>query len=90
MGYIVRSRPRDEQRKRVYAAERQSKAFLRDPLPTISEMQQFVDSILKSRYMQTLFTSRVLAPITVLSGRRLIQRHFAACVTSGESVESCH
>jgi putative metallohydrolase (TIGR04338 family) len=43
---------------------------MRDPLPTILEMQGFVDSILKSRYLQTYFTPRVLAPITVLSGRR--------------------
>ena len=70
MGFIVRLRPKDEQRKRVYAAEREVAALTRDPLPTIAEMQGFVDSILNSRHLQTLFTARVLAPITVLSGRR--------------------
>jgi len=70
LGYILRSRPRDEQRKRLYQAEREIEALLRDPLPTIAQMQHFVDEILKSRYLQTYFTPRVLAPITVLSGRR--------------------
>jgi putative metallohydrolase (TIGR04338 family) len=70
MGFIARPEPRDAQRKRVYAAEQEVAARMRDKLPTIREMQRFVDSILKSRYMQTLFTPRMLAPITVLNGRR--------------------
>ena len=70
MGYIIRSRPRDEQRKRLYAAERQCKAFLRDPLSTIGEMQNFVDSILRSRWLQTYFAASVVAPIRVIGGRQ--------------------
>jgi len=70
MGYIIRSRPRDEQRSRLYAAENQIKAFLRDPLPKIEQMQAFVDEILGSPWLQSQFGSRILSPITVLPGRR--------------------
>jgi putative metallohydrolase (TIGR04338 family) len=68
--FIVKPAPRDEQRKRLYAAEREAKAFLRDPLPTIGEMQAFVDSILRSRWMQTYFAASVVAPIRVIGGRQ--------------------
>jgi len=67
---IVKRAPRDEQRKRLYAAERQVRAFLRDPLPTIGEMQAFVDSILRSRWMQSYFAASVVAPIRVIGGRQ--------------------
>ncbi len=70
MGFIAKPAPIDEQRKRVYAAENEIEARARYPLPTIAEIQAFVDSILKSRHLQTYFTARVLAPITVLNGRR--------------------
>ncbi len=75
---IVKPAPRDVQRKRVYAAESQVKAFLRDLLPTIGEMQGFVDSILGSRWSQDYFGSRMLAPITVRGGRRRWQRRALA------------
>jgi putative metallohydrolase (TIGR04338 family) len=70
MGYILRSRPRDEQRKRLYAAENQTEAFLRDPLPKIEQMQAFVDEILRSPWLQGQFGNRMLSPITVVNGRR--------------------
>ena len=70
MGFIAKPAPRDEQRKRLYAAERQVKAFLRDTLPTIGEMQAFVDSILRNRWMQTYFAASVVAPIRVIGGRQ--------------------
>ena len=70
MGFIVRSRPRDEQRKRLYAAEREVKAYLRDPLPKIEEMQRFVDSILRSRWFQIHFAASMSAPIRVIGGRQ--------------------
>ena len=41
-----KTRPRDFQRIRLYRAEREIAAFLRDPLPTIGEIQRYVDSIL--------------------------------------------
>jgi hypothetical protein len=70
MGFIVKPAPRDEQRKRLYTAERQVKALLRDTLPTIGEMQGFVDSILRSRWLQTYFAASVVAPIRVIGGRQ--------------------
>jgi len=70
MGFIVKPAPRDEQRKRLYAAERQVAALLRDKLPTIGEMQGFVDSILRSRWLQTYFAASVVAPIRVIGGRQ--------------------
>ncbi len=76
MGFIVRSRPRDEQRSRLYAAENQIQAFLRDPLPTNGEMQAFVDEILRG--LQSQFGSRMLSPITVVAkhGQRQATAHF--------------
>jgi len=75
---IVKPAPRDAQRKRLYTAEKQIKAFLRDLLPTIGEMQGFVDSILGSRWSQDYFGSRMLAPIAVRGGRRWWQRRALA------------
>ncbi len=75
MGIIVRLAPRDAQLARLYAAEDQVKASLRDPLPTIAEMQAFVDGMLRSRWMQNYFGSRMLTPITVLGKRRQWQRN---------------
>ena len=68
MSFIAKPPPIDSQRGRLYAAESQIKAFLRDKLPTISEMQRFVDEILRG--LQGHFGSRMLSPITVLAGRR--------------------
>ncbi len=70
MGFIVKPAPRDEQRKRLYAAERQVKAFLRDPLPTIAQMQAFVDAILRNRWFQIHFAASMSAPIRVIGGRQ--------------------
>jgi putative metallohydrolase (TIGR04338 family) len=75
MVFIARRRPWESQRARLYAAEHQVKAFLRDPLPTIAEMQAFVDGMLRSRWMQEYFGSRMLTPITVLGKRRQWQRN---------------
>ncbi len=75
---IYKPAPRDVQRKRLYTAEKQIKAFLRDLLPTIGEMQGFVDSILRNRWSQDYFGSRMLAPIAVLGGRRHWQRRALA------------
>ena len=84
---IVKAAPRDLQRKRVYAAESQVKAFLRDLLPTIGEMQGFVDSILRNRWSQDYFGSRMLAPIAVRGGRRQRQRRaLAHCFMSEISI----
>ena len=74
MVFIARRRPPESQRERLYAAEHQVKAFLRDRLPTIAEMQGYVDGMLRSRWMQDYFGSRMLTPITVLGKRRWNQR----------------
>ena len=83
MVIIARRRPPDSQRERLYTAENQVKASLRDPLPTISEMQDYVDGILRSRWSQDYFGSRMLTPITVVGKRRWNQRRAnARCFTS--------
>ncbi len=74
MVIIARRRPPDSQRERLYAAERQVKACLRDLLPTIAEMQGYVDGILRSRWSQDYFGSRMLTPITVVGPRQWNQR----------------
>jgi len=61
--------PRDAQRIRLYRAQSVVAAYRRDPLPTIQDMQRYVDSILTDRWTQRRFGSRVLAPITVVSKR---------------------
>ncbi len=43
---------------------------MRDQLPTLAEMQAFVDSILKARCLRRYFTSSVLAPVAVIAGRQ--------------------
>ena len=56
MGIIIRRMTDgNAQRERLYAAEHQVKAFLRDLLPTIAEMQGFVDGILRNRWIARLF-----------------------------------
>jgi len=72
--FIAKLSPRDKQRSRLYKAEKETKAFLRDPLPSIVELQGYVNSILKSRWLQDHFGSRMLAPITVRGGRSKGQR----------------
>jgi len=79
MVIIARRRPPESQRKRVYAAENQIKAHLRDPLATVAEMQRYVDEILRSRFLQDYFGSRMLTPITVIGARRWNQRWPNAC-----------
>jgi putative metallohydrolase (TIGR04338 family) len=74
MVFIARRGPWESQRARLYAAEDQVKASLRDPLPTIAEMQAFVDGMLRSRWMQNYFGSRMLTPVTVVGKRRWNQR----------------
>lgn len=69
MGLIIAQRPRDVQRGRLYRAEREVAAVLRDPLPTISELQGYVDSLLRDRWMRDRFGSKVLAPITIIGER---------------------
>lgn len=68
MGFIAKPPPRDSQRERLYAAEREVAAAMRDLLPTVGEMQAFVDEILGSRWLQSRFGNRMLGPITVLNG----------------------
>lgn len=67
--WIARHAPRDDQRIRVYRAQGETAAYLRDLLPTIQEAQNYVDAILESHWMQSRFGSSVLAPITVLPAR---------------------
>ena len=74
--------PRDYQCSRLYRAEREAAAFLRDPLPTIGELQGYVDSILNSRWMQMRFGSFVLAPITVRNGADAVPRPRTFCPPS--------
>lgn len=66
--FIPKRSPRDEQRERLYAAEHEVAAFQRDKLPTVPEMQRFVDSILGSRWLRTNFAASMAMPITVLNG----------------------
>ena len=83
MVIIARRSPPDSQRERLYAAENQIKAHLRDPLPTVAEMQRYVDEILRSRWLEDYFGSRMLTPITVVGKRRWNQRSAnARCFTS--------
>ena len=76
MSFIAKPPPIDSQRGRLYAAENQIEAFLRDRLPKIEQMQAFVDEIL--RELQSQFGSRMLSPITVLPGhsRRKATAHY--------------
>ena len=74
MTFIAKPSPRDRQRGKLYAAEREVAAFLRDNLPTIMEIQAYVDSILRSPWLQGQFGSRMLSPITVRGGRSKRQR----------------
>ena len=56
----------DPQRQLLYAAEREVEAFLRDPLPTIAKMQEFVNHVLSSPWTREHFGTRLLAePIMV-------------------------
>ena len=83
MGIIIRHAPRERNAMHLYSAERQVKAFLRDLLPTIAEMQGYVDGILRDRWSQDYFGSRMLTPITVVGVRRWNQRRAnARCFTS--------
>ena len=75
MVIIAKRRPWESQRARLYAAERQVKAFLHDPLPTVTEMQRYVDELLRSRFLQDYFGSRMLTPITVVGKRRWNQQN---------------
>jgi putative metallohydrolase (TIGR04338 family) len=68
MGFIAKPPPRDSQRGRLYQAENEVAAILRDELPKIGQMQAFVDEILRSPWLQGQFGTRMLAPITVVGG----------------------
>jgi len=76
MGFIAKPPPIDSQRNRLYSAERQTKAYLRDKLPKIEQMQAFVDEILRG--LRSQFGSRMLSPITVVAkhGQRQATAHF--------------
>ena len=78
MGFIAKPAPRDTQRGRLYQAENEVKAVLRDVLPTVGQMQSFVDEILRSRWLQGQFGTRMLSPITVVAkhGQRQATAHF--------------
>ncbi|MCY2987211.1 MAG: hypothetical protein NTY19_04995 [Planctomycetota bacterium] len=69
MSWLRKPKPRDVQRHRLYYAERQVGAFLRDMLPTVPDIENFVDHTLASRWLRTHFTPRVLDQIRVVSGR---------------------
>ena len=70
MGLIFVRRPRDYQCSRLYRAEREVAAYLRDSLPTVADIQRYVDEILRNPWMQLRFGSSVRAPITVVGGRQ--------------------
>ena len=68
MGYIAKPPPRDSQCGRLYQAEGEVKAVMRDVFPNVGQIQAFVDEILRSHWLQSHFGTRMLAPITVLNG----------------------
>lgn len=69
MPSFPKPKPRDVQAKRLYRAERQVSAFLRDMLPTILDIETFVDQMLASRWLRPQFTDKVLEQIRVVNGR---------------------
>ena len=70
MSWLKQRRPRDVQAKRLYHAEHQVSAFLRDTLPTVHDIEKFVDDMLACRSLRVHFGPRVLDQITVLNGRQ--------------------
>jgi len=69
MSWLPKPKPRDSQRRRLYAAEGQVAAINRDMLPTVLDIEAFVDEMLASHWLRTQFTPRVLEQIRVVSGR---------------------
>ena len=69
MSWHRKPKPRDVQRSRPYYAERQVTAFLRDMLPTVSDIEMFVDDMRACRWLRLQFVPRVLDQIRVVSGR---------------------
>ena len=69
MVWLPKPKPRDVQRRRLYRAEGQVAAHLRYMLPTIPDIESFVDQMLASHWLRTQFTPRVLVQIRVVSGR---------------------
>jgi hypothetical protein len=70
MPWQPKPKPRDVQRRRLYHAERQVSAYKRDLLPTIPDIELFVDQMLASHWLRTQFTPKVLEQIRVVSGRQ--------------------
>ena len=69
MTWLPKPRPRDVQRRRLYRAEQQVSAHLRDMLLTVPDIENFVDQMLASRWLRLHFPERVLDPFRVVSGR---------------------
>jgi len=70
MPWLKKPKPRDVQRRYLYHAEHQVSAYLRDMLPTIPDIEKYVDDMLACRWLQVHFAEKVLDPITVLNGRQ--------------------
>jgi putative metallohydrolase (TIGR04338 family) len=69
MSWLRKPKPRDVQRRYLYHAERQVSAFVRDMLPTVHDIETFVDDMLATRWLRVHFAEKVLDPITVLNGK---------------------
>lgn len=68
MSWLPKPKPRDVQRHRLYHAQQQVAAFLRDALPTVPDIEKYVDDMLACRWLRTYFTAKVLDQIRVVSG----------------------
>ena len=68
VSWLPKPKPRDVQRRRLYHAQQQVAAFLRDALPTVPDIEKFVDDMLACRSLRTCFTSKVLEHVRVVSG----------------------
>jgi len=69
MSWLPKPKPRDSQRRRLYHAEGQVAALNRDLLPTVPDIEAFVDEMLASHWLRTQFTPRVLEQVRIISGR---------------------
>ena len=69
MPWLKKPKPRDVQRRRLYHAQQQVAAFLRDMLPTVHGIERFVDEMLACRWLRMSFTPKVLEQIRVVNGR---------------------